>query len=205
MSDDKTDSPTRPDPGDVPLARDSASSSGNRRTVLAALITGGAAVVTPLAAGVAAFLSPLFRKTKPPTVRVALLSQVPDDGQPRLFPVATDRQDAWNLYPDKRVGSVFLIRNNGDAKPKAFSAKCPHAGCFIGYAPGDNQFKCPCHTSSFHLDGTRVSGDREVSPRDMDQLEVSVEQVAADGEQVEEVRVKYVDYQTGHKEQIPST
>ena len=61
-------------------------------------------MLTPLAGGMASFCSPLFRKRKKPSVRVALLSQVPDDGQPRYFPVSIDRQDAWNRYPQQRVG-----------------------------------------------------------------------------------------------------
>lgn len=178
--------------------------SGNRRTVLGALLAGGVAVLTPLAAGMAALLSPLFRRSKPPVVRVALLNQVPDDGAPRYFPVVADKEDVWNRYPQKRIGAVYLIREPGAEKPIAFTAKCPHAGCFIGFTPGDDAFRCPCHTSAFHLDGTRVSGDQEVSPRDMDELEVTLQTVEADGDQVNEVWVEFVDFQTGHKERKPS-
>jgi menaquinol-cytochrome c reductase iron-sulfur subunit len=142
--------------------------------VTAAIVTGAIATLTPLGAGLATFLSPLRRKATSSEVRVALLEQVPDDGVPRMFAVQADRVDAWNRYPAQRIGAVYLVRQPGEATPVAFTAKCPHAGCFIGYTPGDKEFKCPCHTSAFKLDGTRMKGDAEVSPRDMDKLAVEL-------------------------------
>jgi menaquinol-cytochrome c reductase iron-sulfur subunit len=143
--------------------------------------TGALAVLTPLGVGLASFITPLFRKSKSARVRVALMEQVPDDGVPRAFPVLADRVDAWTRYPAQRIGAVYLVRNEGDDMPTAFTAKCPHAGCFIGYTAGEDAFKCPCHTSSFKLDGARVRGDNEVSPRDMDRLEVELRTVSGGG------------------------
>src|SRR5688572_2704572 len=183
--------------------------SSSRRSFFAAtaaILAGAVAVLTPIGVGIASFLTPLFRKGSSSKVRVALLEQVPDDARPRYFPVIADRQDAWTRYPAQRVGAVYLVRKPGEAKPTAFTAKCPHAGCFIGYTPGEDLFKCPCHTSSFKLDGTRARGDAEVSPRDMDALPVEIKTVkTADGQQLAEVWVEFIDYQTGHKERIPTT
>jgi menaquinol-cytochrome c reductase iron-sulfur subunit len=180
-----------------------------RRTFVAAITTivaGTIAVVTPLLAGVVTFLSPLFKKSASPKVRVGLLSQVPDDGVPRPFPVIANRIDAWNRYPDQRIGSIYLIRQPGEEKPTAFTAKCPHAGCFIGYTPGDDKFRCPCHTSAFNLNGTRVNGDAEVAPRGMDHLPVTlVDVTAGDGEMVHEIWIEYIDFQTGLKEAVPTS
>lgn len=180
----------------------------NRRSFFAAavaLITGAIAMLTPVAAGLLAFVSPLFRKTKSPEVRIALLSQVPDDGLPRYFSVVADREDAWNRYPQQRIGAVYLVRAKGESEPVAFTAKCPHAGCQIGYESGSDLFQCPCHTSSFKLDGTRSRGDAEVSPRDMDKLPVSLREVdSVEGESVTEVWIEFIDFQTGHKEQHPT-
>ena len=182
--------------------------SADRRSffaVAAAVVTGSLAVLTPIGVGVAAFLTPLFRRSKSPEVRVALLDQVPDDGTPRYFPVVADREDAWNRYPAQRVGAVYLIRQAGEEKPTAFTAKCPHAGCFIGYTAGAKVFQCPCHTSAFNLDGSRVNGDAEVAPRGMDTLPVSIRHAqAGDGNEIAEVWVEFIDFQTGHKEKIPT-
>ncbi len=193
MAKTKPPEPTRP------------ADSGEGRRSFLAMLTGGLAMLVPIGAGLATFLSPLFRKSKPPEVRVALLSQVPADGKPRAFPVVTDRQDAWTHYAEQKIGSVYLVRQPGEKTPTAFTAKCPHAGCSIGYSAEEQLFKCPCHTSAFKRDGCRVRGDDEVSPRDMDTLEVTLRPLETSaGETVTEVRVKFVDFQTGHKEKKPS-
>jgi quinol---cytochrome c reductase iron-sulfur subunit, bacillus type len=180
----------------------------DRRWFLAAattVVTGALVVLTPLAVGVVSFLSPLFRKQKSPKVRVALLSQTPDDGLPRYFPVSVDREDAWNRYPDQQVGGVYLVRQPGTEQPLAFTAKCPHAGCFIGYTMGEDHFQCPCHTSAFRLDGSRLHGDAEVAPRGMDQLPVELRPFRdGNGESATEVWVEFIDFLTGRREQIPS-
>jgi len=178
--------------------------SKDRRSFFA-ILAGGLAMLGPIGAGVWSFLSPLFRKAASPQVRVALLDQVPDDGRPYFFPVVADRQDAWTSYEQQKVGAVYLVRQPGDETPTAFTAKCPHAGCSVGYSAEEEKFKCPCHTSAFHVDGSRVNGDKEVSPRDLDTLEVELRELGvAGGEAVTEVLVTFVDYKTGHSEKILS-
>lgn len=170
----------------------------------AAVAAGAAAVLGPIAAGVVAFLTPLFRKPKSPQVRLALLDQVPADGQPRFFPVVSQRDDAWTRYDQSRVGGVYLVREPGADAPYCLAAKCPHAGCFIGYAAGSDRFQCPCHTSAFLLDGKRVNGDASVSPRDMDRMPVELRSTVAGDAQQTEIWIEFVDFQTGHKEPLPS-
>jgi len=178
--------------------------TANRRSFFA-IVTGGLALFAPLGAGLWSFLSPLFRRADSPQVRVALLGQVPDDGKPHFFPVITDRQDAWTHYTEQKVGAVYLIRQPGDELPTAFTAKCPHAGCSVGYSAKEEKFKCPCHTSAFGLDGCRVNGDSEVAPRDMDTLDVELRKIEiSDDQPVTEVLVTFVDYKTGHSEKILS-
>ena len=173
--------------------------------VAGSLVIGAVVVLIPLSVGIASFLTPLFRRSRSSNVRVALLDQTPDDGVPRYFPVIADRVDAWNRYPAQRVGAVYLVRLPGEQAPVAFTAKCPHAGCFIGYTPGETTFKCPCHTSAFNLDGTRAHGDAEVSPRDMDRLPVEIKQMKSAEGEIAEVWVEFIDFQTGRKEPIRST
>jgi menaquinol-cytochrome c reductase iron-sulfur subunit len=199
---------TNPSPPSAPI-KPTDSAPNNRRSFFAAaaaVIAGGIAVLTPIGVGIASFLTPLFRRSQPSEVRIALLDQIPDDGVPRSFPVLADREDAWTRYPAQRVGAVYLIRKSGEAKPIAFTAKCPHAGCFIGYTPGAKVFQCPCHTSAFNLDGSRVNGDAEVAPRGMDELPVEIRRVKmADGQELAEVWIKFIDFQTGHAERVPTT
>lgn len=171
-------------------------------TKATAIALGSLLVLVPLASSLVVFLSPLWRKQVGSWVKIALLDQVPDNGLPVSFPVITDRIDAWNRYPEQRIGAVYLVRAPGEETPAAFSATCPHAGCFIGYTPGQQHFQCPCHTSAFNFDGTRVHGDQEVAPRGMDSLDVELRPSAAD-ETVQEVWVHYERFQTGKKEKVP--
>jgi len=195
---------TENSPSDTPSPSNTAAPADSRRsfvTKMVAIVTGGIGLLVPLVSGLVVFLSPLWRKTVSPKVRVALLSQVPEDGMPRYFPVRADRNDAWNHYPQQRIGAVYLLREKGQ-QPIAFAAKCPHAGCFIGYTSGSDMFQCPCHTSAFHLDGTRMNGDAEVSPRDMDRLPVELKPVGRTVSDEVEIWVEYIEFQTGHKQQI---
>lgn len=149
--------------------------------------------VFPLASGLLVFLDPVLRKKSAaggeskPFLRVASLSTL-QDGKPAQVPVIADLVDAWNREVNQPVGAVYLIRN-GD-KVTAYNAICPHAGCFVGYAAERNCFQCPCHTSSFTLEGERILPSP--SPRDMDPLEVEVK----DGD----VWVQFMSFYTGREE-----
>jgi menaquinol-cytochrome c reductase iron-sulfur subunit len=190
---DKTSGESRRD------ARPVDDAAPRRRSFLAALV-GALVGLTPLAAGLGVLLDPLRRKNGADFVSVAPLSAIPDDGVPRAFPVVVDRVDAWTTMPDEPVGLVFLVRQPGQATPIAFTATCPHAGCYVGFNAESGEFRCPCHTSSFHLDGSRIGGENSVAPRDMDTLEVVVEsETSANGgdPSAAMVKVEFKRFQTG--------
>ena len=136
------------------------------------VLVGGIVGIFPFLSGLAVLLDPL-RKGRasegPALVRIAPLEAVPDDGVPRQFPVIKPKKDAWNYSDRERVGAVFLLRQPGSETIEAFNVVCPHAGCFVGYDHSNSMFQCPCHTSTFKLDGTIIAPSP--SPRDMDRLE----------------------------------
>jgi menaquinol-cytochrome c reductase iron-sulfur subunit len=127
---------------------------------------------------------------------LARLSQL-KVGVPRSFAIIEERQDAWVKYPAEPVGSVWLIRQPEGKQPAvvAFTSECPHLGCAINLTADGKDFLCPCHTSSFDLDGKPRNS---VPPRPMDQLEV---EISAGGDP--EVRVKFRRFRTLSKEKIP--
>ena len=159
-----------------PAAADTADTADSRRGFLTkalAVMCGGLATLVPVAAGVWAFLDPLRRGSAAATfIPVADLAAVPDDGVPRQYPVVTDRVDAWTGFAAEPVGAVYLRREPGSQEVQALSATCPHAGCFVEMESTGRCFRCPCHNSSFTLDGGIVNPSP--SPRRMDSLECRV-------------------------------
>lgn len=163
-------------------------------TEAAAILCGGLAVLAPFAAGVWAFLDPLRRKSAAATfLPVIDLAAVPDDGLPRQFAVIAERADAWTGFAAEPVGAVYLRRVKGSETVEALSATCPHAGCFVEMEPGGTCFRCPCHNSTFTLDGGIVNPSP--SPRPMDALEC---RVAKNGE----VEVKWQKFRAGIAEKV---
>lgn len=157
-----------------------------------AVAVSGVVVAVPVGAGITVFLDPLTRKAHSgTTVRVTQLQNLPDDGTPKKFPIIAERTDAWNKFPSTPIGAIYL-RRLGD-EVIAFNTSCPHAGCFVDYKPDENQFSCPCHNSKFELDGSLKSG---VSPRPMDELEVSVKEGG-------EVWVTFRNFKAGHAHKEP--
>ncbi|MFN7138777.1 MAG: ubiquinol-cytochrome c reductase iron-sulfur subunit [Limisphaerales bacterium] len=150
--------------------------------------------IIPFAGGLAVYFDPLRRKSSGPggPIRVASLSALPEDGIPRKFAVVADRVDAWNKYPNVPIGAIYLRRREG--KIEALHTVCPHAGCFIDYAPERGSFLCPCHNSTFALDGS-INDPNSPSPRGMDPLEVEV--------RGNDIYVTFQNFRAGTHDRIP--
>lgn len=139
-----------------------------------AVTIGGLITLFPFLAGLATFFDPLRRASAGGrALRVGDLDSLPSDGTPRLFPVIADRKDAWNKFDAEPIGSVYVRLVNGQAI--AFNSLCPHAGCGVGYDESAKIFQCPCHTSAFNLDGSKI--EPSPSPRAMDTLACEIRDV----------------------------
>jgi len=156
--------------------------------------------LVPLATGLATFLDPLWRRKGaksegegPPFRRVATVAALPRDGTPVQVPVIADLTDAWNREPNQPVGAVYL-RREGD-KVTCFNAICPHAGCFVAYSAERKAFQCPCHTSSFELDGELILPSP--SPRGLDSLTVDPERLKEG-----EIWVQFVNFYPGKEDRV---
>jgi Rieske Fe-S protein len=169
----------------------------SRRGFLARVVTiacGGLATLPPVAAGLWTLFDPLRRSRGAASfLPVADLAAVPDDGLPRQFPVIADRVDAWTGFASEPVGAVYLRRERGSREVQALSATCPHAGCFVDLEKTGRCFRCPCHNSSFTLDGGIVAPSP--SPRAMDDLEC---RVGGNGQ----VEVKWQKFRAGVAEKV---
>lgn len=161
-----------------------------------AIVLGGLAVLVPAFAALTVLTDPLRRKSAAPSdaIRVTSLSALPDDGVPRRFPVLAAKADAWNRYTNMPIGAVYLRRVK-DGPVEALNVVCPHAGCFVDFSAGQGGFICPCHHSSFKLDG-QIADPRSPSPRAMDTLAV---ELRSDGS----IWVKFQNFQAGTAQKIP--
>jgi menaquinol-cytochrome c reductase iron-sulfur subunit len=194
LNSQKPEPPEKRDDTPEPAASDTCGRRGFFKKSLAVII-GGAAFVAPIFAGLMVLLDPLRRKAAAGgAIKVTTLAALPDDGVPRKFPVLADQVDAWNKYRNVPIGAVYL-RRTSDGKVEALNVVCPHAGCFVDFSPERSKFLCPCHNSTFTLDG-KIDDPKSPSPRPMDSLSV---QVRPNGE----VWVTFQNFQAGRPEKVP--
>ena len=160
-------------------------------------VLGILSLLAPIGAGLAVLFDPLKRKSAgaASAVQVTTLAALPDDGIPRKFAVISSRVDAWNRSSATPIGAVYLRREKGKSI-KALNVVCPHAGCFVDYRAGAHNYLCPCHNSTFALDGA-INDPKSPSPRGLDELEVEIRNE-------NEVWVKFQNYRAGVAEKIPA-
>ena len=180
-------------PGEVP-AEPSRSARRGFLAGIGAAAAAGLAFLAPVWSGFRVVLDPLRRtQPDPDLVPIARLAALPADGVPRKFQVLADRVDAWNTHSNMPVGAVYLRRTGNSLE--ALNVICPHAGCFVNLAPDRTRFVCPCHKSSFDLDGT-VNDPSSPSPRDMDALDIEVRNG-------DEIWVRFRNFLPGRAEKNP--
>jgi Rieske Fe-S protein len=170
--------------------------------------------LVPLGIGLGFFFDPLLRKRRGQAdadspsgaaddqrkdaegfIRLDMpVSALPADGTPVAYKVHDDREDAWNRFTHVEVGTVWL-RRTGDNQVTALSSICPHLGCAVDFRNARGDFFCPCHTSSFNLDGERTN---LIPPRGMDRLEVRLKPETGDL-----IWLKYRSFRAGTPEMIP--
>lgn len=154
--------------------------------------------LVPASIAVPYFLDPIVRKDgeddegSTDFVPVANVDSLPPDGTPMQFTIFKDRVDKWNMFPNERVGSVWLRKDPESGEIVAFNSVCPHLGCTVDYRPANADFYCPCHASAFDLEGERLNA---IPPRPMDSLQTKVE----DGE----VLVAFQNFQGGTHDKEP--
>jgi nitrite reductase/ring-hydroxylating ferredoxin subunit len=86
-------------------------------------------------------------KTKVGALAIANTADL-EDGVPALFEYGDDV-----LFAVKRGEDITVL-----------DAACPHVKCKLHYNEATDEFDCPCHESSFDLDGVLLGGP---APRDM--------------------------------------
>jgi len=108
------------------------------------------------------------------------------EGKPNKRDVLIQQNSGWARFNTLR--SVWIVKR--DQKTTAFSATCPHLGCTVDASA--NGFACPCHGSSWNLNGERLGGP---TPRGLDVLESRI-----DGDTL---KVRYQDFKQGTADKQP--
>lgn len=158
------------------------------------VVIGGLITTVPVAAGVAVVLDPLRRKADGGAfLRVTTLEALPNDGVPRKFTILASKTDAWTRTALTPIGAVYL-RRDGDRAPQALNVVCPHAGCFVDYVAAREGFLCPCHNSTFTVEG-KISAPKSPSPRGLDELAVEIRNGT-------EIWVKFQNFRAGGARKI---
>ncbi len=182
----------------------------NRRELLEWVSRGLAAGVAALVGlpGISFFLGGTQQQSSAES-QFSRLVKVKDliPGRPTMVPVMGQKLDAWILSDRQAIGRVWLVREadgsleTGPAKQtvRALSSICPHMGCQVQLQSGGKNFVCPCHRASFGVGGQQLpdpkNGDRNIAPRDLDELECRL--VCDDETGDNWVEIKYEKFRTG--------
>ncbi len=125
----------------------------------------GAALALP--ASIYLFFPPSARQ-KEEFVDLGEISQFPA-GVPEEKVFRQNRKDGWRLLSEKATAWVTRV---SDREVVAFAPQCTHLGCAYHWDEQKQNFLCPCHTSTFGLDGRVLSGP---APRALDRYQVRIE------------------------------
>ena len=70
------------------------------------------------------------------------------------------------------LGTVNGFVHRTDAKLEAVSGVCTHQGCKLWLDAPDNRLRCPCHSTSFSLEGATLTHQLPVAPPPLPKLAV---------------------------------
>lgn len=142
----------------------------NRRVFHLSVIYGlwtviGAAMSIPAAVYL---LFPPRAKKKPEWVDVGDLAQIRVN-TPEEVVFRRMRVDGWKVTSEK--STAWVVRTS-ERDVVAFAPQCTHLGCAYHWDEQNKEFLCPCHTSTFALDGRVLAGP---APRPLDRFNIKVD------------------------------
>lgn len=143
---------------------------GGRRNFVVSAIYGlwalmGAALALP---GAAYLLFPPNSRREQEWIEIARVADLPP-GEPREVVFRRNRVDGWKVTSEK--AAAWVVRESASSVV-AFAPQCTHLGCAYHWDGANNEFLCPCHTSTFSLDGEVTGGP---APRPLDRYAVRIE------------------------------
>ncbi len=71
-----------------------------------------------------------------------------------------------------RAGALKVaVYKDAESNVHAYSAVCPHLGCYVRWNPDEKSFDCPCHGSRFSCNGKVMNGP---SPSDLKPFDMEI-------------------------------
>jgi Rieske Fe-S protein len=135
----------------------------DRRSALAKLVIGGAALIGAGLAGLVGLVA--APRAGGPARKWRKAASVFDLGptQPYMAVLSERHADGW--FATRRQTVVFVDRD-GDGF-RVLAATCTHLGCGVLWDATAKQYKCPCHGGVFDREGKVLAGP---PPRPLDRL-----------------------------------
>lgn len=62
----------------------------------------------------------------------------------------------WKQFSYPRPIDACILVRTGDSSVVAFSRKCTHLSCPVGWQPENNRLYCPCHNGAFSIEDGHV-------------------------------------------------
>jgi len=125
----------------------------------------GAALAVP--AAIYLLFPPKVRK-EAEWVDAGDLSGIPE-GTPTEVAFDRKRVDGWKVTTEK--ATAWVLKKSG-SDVIAFVPQCTHLGCAYHWDDPSHTFVCPCHTSTFSIDGKVLGGP---APRPLDRYLVKID------------------------------
>jgi nitrite reductase/ring-hydroxylating ferredoxin subunit len=94
----------------------------------------------------------------------------PNAGTWRPVGASVDLPEGGALAFD--LGSVNGFVHRADAKLEAVSGVCTHQGCRLWLDAPESRLRCPCHSTSFSLEGATVTHQLPVAPPPLPKFQV---------------------------------
>jgi Rieske Fe-S protein len=142
------------------------SPSSTRRQV----VIGTGLAAASAAAGIVVGRTVLAGHNEPSTTPSAQGVLEPNAGAWRAVGASVDLPDGAALGFD--LGSVRGFVHRADAQLKAVSGICTHQGCRLWLDAPEQRLRCPCHTTSFSLEGKTVTHQLPIAPAPLPKLQV---------------------------------
>jgi menaquinol-cytochrome c reductase iron-sulfur subunit len=142
-----------------------------RRSFYSVLISALGAAMTAIAGIPAA----IYLLTKPRNSGGTGLVEIADlnalqPGKPEEIVYFRIRTDAWRRVKEKTT--TWVVKSADSKNVVAFAPQCTHLGCIYHWEGEAKSFVCPCHASSFSIDGAVLEGP---APRPLDRYVTRIE------------------------------